>query len=325
MIISHARATLRGTHGLILRRVWEGDMKILVVGGTGLIGGHAALRLKSVGHDVEITARKPAAAGSALTELPFHRIDYVNEPADHDLLARFAAVVFAAGNDVRHIPRDGDEDTHWRRANSEAVPRVLAAAKQAGVRHAILIGSFYPQAAPHLIAKNSYIASRLAADEGARALADETFHVVVLNAPFVIGHVPGLVVPVCQAMANWALGRIPGVERFAVAGGVNVISTDTLTDAIVGALAHGRNGKAYLIGDENLTFRDYFGLFFKAAGDLDPLDVRDQEHPFLPDSAILAGRGRTIFYETLPAEVAELNYRQHDVARTIAMIVATNK
>ena len=66
-------------------------------------------------------------------------------------------------------------------------------------------------------------------------------------------------------------------------------------------------------------------MFFAAAGDLEPLDVRDQEHPFLPDSAILAGRGRTIFYKTNPAEVAELNYRQNDIARTIAMIVAANK
>src|SRR6202011_1693581 len=119
MIISHEQATPRGTHrGSILRRAREGDMKILVVGGTGLIGGHAALRLKSVGHDVEIAARRPAAAGSALAELPFHRIDYVNEPADRDLLARFSAVVFTAGNDVRHIPKDADVDIHWRRANS---------------------------------------------------------------------------------------------------------------------------------------------------------------------------------------------------------------
>jgi nucleoside-diphosphate-sugar epimerase len=300
-------------------------MRILVVGGTGMIGGHAALRLKSVGHAVEIAARKPAALGSALTELPFNRIDYVNEPADRELLARFDAVVFCAGNDIRHIPQDGDQDAHWRAANSEAVPRFLAVAKRAGVRHAVLIGSFYAQAAPHLVTKSSYVASRLAADEGARALADETFHVVVLNAPFVVGHVPGLVVPVYQAMANWALGRMPQVGRFAMAGGVNVISTDTLSDAIVGALERGQNGKAYLIGDRNLTFQDYFGLFFAAAGDSAPLEVQDREHPFLPDAAILAGRGATIFYQTAAAEIAELNYRQNDVARTVATIVAANK
>ena len=32
-------------------------MKILVIGGTGMIGGHAALYLKSQGHDVTVAAR----------------------------------------------------------------------------------------------------------------------------------------------------------------------------------------------------------------------------------------------------------------------------
>ena len=52
-------------------------MKILVVGGTGLIGGHAALYLKQHGHDVTIAGRKPAAAGSALAQLRQVQGDYV--------------------------------------------------------------------------------------------------------------------------------------------------------------------------------------------------------------------------------------------------------
>jgi len=299
----------------------EESMKIIVIGGTGMIGGHAALRLRSLGHEVSIAARKPAAEGSALTGFPFHRLDYVEDEPDGQLLSGFDVVVFAAGNDVRHLPPDSNEVAHWQRANSLGVPRFLAAAKAAGVRHAILIGSFYPQAAPHLVEKNSYVASRLAADKGARALASDDFHLVVLNAPFVIGHMPGLVVPMFHSIALWALGRMPQVERYIIAGGVNVISTDTLTDAIVGALARGQNGKAYLIGDENLSFQDYFGLFFKAAGDDRPLGIRDREHPFLPDSAILAGRGATIYYEPDQAEVAELGYRRRDIERTVRLIV----
>ena len=34
-------------------------MKILVVGGTGLLGGHAALYLQALGHDVTLAARSP--------------------------------------------------------------------------------------------------------------------------------------------------------------------------------------------------------------------------------------------------------------------------
>ena len=39
-------------------------MKILIVGGTGLIGGHAALHLQSLGHEITIAARNPPPAAT---------------------------------------------------------------------------------------------------------------------------------------------------------------------------------------------------------------------------------------------------------------------
>ena len=51
------------------------------------------------------------------------------------------------------------------------------------------------------------------------------------------------------------------------------------SDAIEGALARGANGRAYLVGDENLTFRDYFGAFFQAAAARNQADTDfDQAH-----------------------------------------------
>ncbi len=52
-------------------------MKILVVGGTGMIGGHAALRLQRKGHRVAIAGRRPALAGTPLTDLEFLQLDYI--------------------------------------------------------------------------------------------------------------------------------------------------------------------------------------------------------------------------------------------------------
>lgn len=295
-------------------------MKILIVGGTGMIGAHAALRLRDAGHAVVIAARKPAPEGSAPAQLPFKALDYVNDTPDTAWLSQFDAVVFTAGNDVRHVPEGSSMDAHWERANSEAVPRFLAQVKAAGVPQAILIGSFYPQAAPHLVAGNPYIASRKAADERSRALADDTFRIVSLNAPIVLGHVPGVPTPAYEAYVLWAQGLLPGAERFAIAGGCNVIGCDTLTDAIVAALDRGRNGKAYLIGDENLTWKRYLELFLEAVGDTTPLEVRDQEHPLLPDFMLFAGRGGSIYYDVDPVDMEELGYRRNDVARTAKLI-----
>jgi nucleoside-diphosphate-sugar epimerase len=298
-------------------------MKILVVGGTGLIGGHAALHLAEFGHEVSIAARKPAPGGTPMTKLPFLQGDYLAEDFTTRQLAGFDALVFAAGNDIRHVPQGVDEAAHWQRANAEGVPAFFRKARDAGIGSAILIGSFYPQATPHLVGKSAYVRGRKLADDGARALNTKDFRVCSLNAPFVAGVVPGLVVPGFAAHVSYALGRIPQVPAFAIPGGVNFISTDSLSEAVSGALARGEPGKAYLVGDENLSFADYFGELFRAAGRSEPLEVMDREHPMLPDSVIYAGRGSTVYYEPDATETKLLGYRRNDVRRVLRKIVET--
>lgn len=294
-------------------------MKIIVVGGAGMIGGRAALYLDAKGHDVTIAGRNPPVPGTPLAQLPFQRIDYVGMDFDRDALATFDALVFAAGNDVRHQPQDvGDQ--HWHDANSVGVPRFFAAAKAAGIGRAVNVGSFYPQVAPELAATNAYVRSRKESDEGVAALADDSFVALSINAPFVVGAVPGLVIPMFAAYTQYAEGRFAPMPEFAPPGGTNFISTQSLAEAIEGGLLRGEAGASYLVGDENMTFEDYFGAFFDAVGRERP-PVRDEEHPMLPDSAIFFGRGSTLFYETDPRVVELLGYRRDDVVPAIREIV----
>lgn len=297
-------------------------MKILVIGGTGLIGGHAALFLQQQGNTVSIAARKPPAAGTALAQLDVLLRDYVAGDFTRDDLARFDAVVFAAGNDIRHLPPGTDEAAHWERANVEAVPRFFALARAAGVRRAVLVGSFYPQVAPQLIDTSPYVRSRHLADERVRALASADFQVCSVNAPFVVGSLPGLRNEMFAAYTRYAEGKLPGLPVYGPAGGSNFISTQSLSEAIWGALQRGRAGHAYLIGDENLTFADYFAAFFRAAGHAQPVPALDDAHPLLPDLAIYTGRGNIVTYEPDPAELALLGYRRGDVQRAVNEVVA---
>lgn len=289
-------------------------MKILVVGGAGMIGGHAALRLAKSGHAVTIAGRNAPAAGTPLAALDFLKLDYINDapPAE---LADFDALLFAAGNDIRHVPKGADFFAHVTHANAVALPRFFAAARDAGIGTAINIGSFYPHVAAELMRDNPYMQSRQAAHEGMRALADDAFRVISIDAPFVVGAVPGLST-MFAAYVQYAEGKFPGMPIFAPPGGVNFVSTDSISDCVETVLTKGENGKAYLIGDENLTFQRFFGEFFTALGkDVPP--VIDQEHPMMPDGAITWGRGNSLFFETDPAETALLNYRHNDVLRTV--------
>ncbi|MBA5770466.1 hypothetical protein, partial [Escherichia coli] len=88
-----------------------------------------------------------------------------------------------------------------------------------------------------------------------------------------------------------AQGQFAGLPVYGPAGGSNFISTQSLSEAIWGALQRGEAGKAYLVGDENLSFADYFAAFFRAAGNPQDVPSLDQEHPLLPDMAIYTGRG----------------------------------
>jgi dihydroflavonol-4-reductase len=293
-------------------------MKVLIVGGVGMIGGTAALYFRDKGHDVTLAGRTPAPEDSPLAEFPFVRIDFIANDTGPDVLGAFDTVVFCAGNDPRH--NKSMDDAHWVKANSEAVPAFFASLRDAGVKNAINVGSFYPQAAPELVDKHPYVASRKAADDGVRALNRPGFRAISVNAPFVVGSVPGMRGGLISAYTKYAKGKM-GIEEFAIPGGVNLISARSLVEAIGGAIERGEGGKAYLVGDENLTFQEYFGAFFEAVGRTAP-PVIDKEHPLFPDDTLFQGRGNTLYFEPDADEVALLGYRRNDVVAGIKEAVA---
>lgn len=298
-------------------------MKILVVGGTGMIGGTAALYLKGKGHDITIAGRRPPEETTPLKDLPFIAGDYIEGTFTKEQLGQFEAIVFTAGNDIRHMPPGMDMSRfyeHCHNANSIAVPRFAREAKEAGVRAFIHVGSFYPHIAPELVATNGYIRSRKDAAEGVTALADDSFHAISLDAPFVVGCVPGKSDAMFQAYVQYAEGKL-GIPPFGPAGGTNFISALSLAEAIEGALERGKNGKIYLVGDENLSFAKYFELFFRAVGNNAEVPSLDQEHPLLPDAALYTGRGNTVSYEP-DADATALGYRRNDIARAVGEIAA---
>lgn len=296
-------------------------MRVLVVGGTGALGGHCACHLASLGHDVTIGARNAAHPETAMAAMPLLKGDYVAGDFTADRMAGFDWVVFAAGNDPRHVPADADFAAFLHKANHEAVPTFFAACREAGVKRAVQLGSYYHQAAPHLLEGNYYIQSRQAACEGARAEGRPGFDVISVNAPFMVGSVPDLPSAIFEPYTQWARGLIP-IPAFAPPGGTNFMSFLSLSEAITGALERGEPGKAYLVGDENLCFRDYFQLFFDAVGSEVSVEERDAELPLLPDIAIPQGRGNWVRVDPDPAEVALLGYRRNDVANAIGEVVA---
>ncbi|KAF4956401.1 hypothetical protein FSARC_11604 [Fusarium sarcochroum] len=298
-------------------------MNILVVGGTGMIGGHAALYLQSKGHQVTIAGRRHPDSVPLLAALPFIKADYLKQDLTRDQLSTFDAIVFTAGADARHVPTGVDPGTYLLEANGTAVPNFAALARSAGVKYFVHIGSVYPHILSDLVENNAYIRSRKLAAEGVANLSTSTFKATSLDPPFVVGTVPGMDVPFFQAYVQYAEGKFP-IPPSAPRGGLNFISAQSLSEAISGALMNADEvaGRTILVGDENLTYAQYFDKFFQEVGHKEgTVGAKDGEHPMLPRSALFAG-DQVMTYETDPKDVRILgNFRRNDIDRTIKEIV----
>ncbi|EME51076.1 NAD-dependent epimerase/dehydratase family protein [Rhodococcus ruber] len=298
-------------------------MKILVVGGTGMIGATTATLLQQLGDDVTVAARGPVPSASPVAGLPVSAGDYTVPTFTAEQLSVFDGIVFAAGQDVRHKPRESDDERFWRDTQSAGVPRFAALAKEAGVRHFVQVGSYYHQLDERFADGNPYVAARKEADEQTRALADDSFVACTLNPPSIIGAVPGPSSERYRRFVSWAAGNEPQIPDFAPPGGTNYMSAESLAHAIAGALRNAEPGAAYLVGDENLRYREFFQRLVDAAGGGRTIVERDEPHPLLPDAAIMQGRGNTLSYEPSAETLRVLGYPRGDCTRAIHALVNT--
>jgi dihydroflavonol-4-reductase len=290
---------------------------ILIVGGTGLTGAHAALHLRDLGHNVTLMSRS-APEAACLQDFEHLAADYVTDTLPLEALGRFDQLVFAAGADIRQLPPAADEAAFYEKVNVQAIPHFFERARDAGISRAVYIGTFYPQVVPDKIYSSVYVRSRHLSDEAVRALSSTSFEVCSLNAPFILGYVPGIAVPHLEVLVQYAAGRLEGVPVLAPAGGVNHIASRSMSEAIAGALECGEGGRAYLVGDENLSWKDYLEMYFDCVGKPTQLEVSTEEHPLFPDLMLYAGRNAVISYEP---DNGELGYSRGHVRTTIEELV----
>lgn len=294
-------------------------MKVLVVGATGLTGATTAHHLHQRGHEVTLMSRNKHNI-AALQGLTHIQANYIEDDIAPAQLEGFDWLVFAAGADLRVLPENEDPAAFFKRANAEAVPRFFQTAKAAGVKRAVYLGTYYPQVVPEKIATDAYVNSRDKADKGVRELSCDSFVVCSVNPPFIIGTFPGVVDAHLAANVQYVSGQIEGLPVVAPAGGVYHITAQSLAEAIEGALLRGESGKAYLVGDEYLSWKDYFEQFCAAVGKPQDLEVITDEHPIVLDMILYAGRNAVVKYAP---DNEPLNYSTDQISAAIVDVVKT--
>ena len=294
-------------------------MKTLVVGGAGFVGSATTLHLHDKGHEVTIMSRSRPKPGSRLDELPFVAGNYIEDDfSDGRMLEGYDWLVFCAGSDMGNYSEGaaGSQAEFFEKANVEALPRFFEAAKRAGIRRSVYMGSWYSYVAPQVIERNAYVRSRHLSDAAIRALSSPDFNVCSCALPWIVGHTPGVAVAHWDAVTKLAMGKREGVPEVAPVGGANFMSSHSIAQCMLSGLERGESGKSYLVGDENMSWKDFFELWFAEAGRPRDLPVA-RGNLLVPDFTLDYLDFGSTDYEPPATETALLGYDRGVIRQTV--------
>ncbi len=251
--------------------------RVFIVGGTGFLGYHAAQEFLSKGWGVTALglpptlsvvegAARPPSLYPAAVKVILQNLDAASDKELLALLRGHEALVFAAGLDDRYTPKK-PAYPKFHKANVESLTRLLTLAKQARVKRAVVLGSYFAHFSRlwpdlKLGERHPYIRSRLEQEKAAASIPG--LDGMVLELPYIFGAMP---------IPGWKPLWMPLVKYmrsspviFYMKGGTACISARTVGRAIVAAVERGEVGKCYPIGQENLTWTQMLSRLAAADG-----------------------------------------------------------
>ena len=249
-------------------------MNVLLIGGTGFLGYHAVKELTKRGHQISILALPPLPAEGLFPVETKILLADLNTLSDEEVLKSLRgqdAVVYAAGADDRITPKAPAYPFFFKH-NVEATRRLITLARQAGVKKAVVLGSYFvyfDRIWPKLKLKehHPYIRSRVEQEKAAIEAGGKDMSVCILELPYIFGSMPGRK-PIWKPLITY-IRSTPVV--FYTHGGTNCISVEHIAESIAGALEKGRARASYVIGDENLTWVEMLRKICRSMGREKPI------------------------------------------------------
>lgn len=250
---------------------------VLVTGANGFLGRHLVAELLRRGYPVRALVR-PGSAGAASPLPALHTLPLavyegdLTQPATvagaaHGCGAIIHAAALAQVNPARH-------PAVWA-ANCTGTETLLHLARRAQVGRFVYVGTAnvfgfgtkqHPgnETRPYAGQRYGldYMASKHAATSRVQRAATEWgLPAVLVHPTFLLG--PGDAKPTSNALLlELYRGQLPGYP----AGGKNYVHVRDVAVATVNALTLGRVGESYILGNENLSYREAFALMADVLG-----------------------------------------------------------
>lgn len=264
-------------------------MKVFMIGGTGLLGSAAARIFVDRGNEIKTLALPPLPEGAPIPEEMEIEFQDANKLSDEEVIERmkgFDIFVFATGVDER-VEFPAPVYDAYKKFNINPLERFLPLAKKAGMKGAVVCGSYFAWLAKDrpdmdLCAKHPYIRSRIEQEKVCEKYADKNFDVSVLELPYIFGTQPG-------RKPVWVI-LIEQLQRFEKmpftmypAGGTAMLTVRQVGEALVGAaekgLAAAEKGEAgfnaYGISCVNMTWREFLKIVYRAMDGIEDRKIMD--------------------------------------------------
>ena len=234
-------------------------MKILVTGGTGLLGRNIILMLQEQGHDIVLLLRNPHKFNIKDEKIRIVKGDVLKISDIEKAIAGCEVVIHAAADTVQNHSSIDDY-----KVNTLGTKNILNACKKKNIKKVIHVGSAgyfgygtlenpgrennpirYPSN------KSFYLLSKLHAQMLVQDYS-RSGHIVTISPTFMIGSLD----------FGPSSGKIilMGLKKFIFCppGGKNFVHVEDVATACINAVDYGKSGENYIIGNENLSYYNFF-------------------------------------------------------------------
>lgn len=251
--------------------------KVLVLGGTGLLGHATVEELLSRGYEVKSLSLPPMpenfSFSSDKVENMFADLNDLSDAEVLEILEDVDGLIYAIGADERIVP-DAPSFSFFYEANVLPTQRLARLAAKSGVESFVVFGSYFAEFAERFtdveLRKEGYPATRLLQEQVAFAEGEGKMRVSSLRLPYIFGTMPGRI-PLWKMFTDLVKGR----ETYPVLkGGTVMVTVKQVAQAAVGALEKGQHRKTYAIGNINMKYKEFFEMIVEALGQEDTTTIQ---------------------------------------------------
>lgn len=212
--------------------------RVLVTGGTGVLGSELVQRLAAAGHTVRVMSRRPAPAGKR-PELEWAQAQLLPPEGLAEAVAGVDAIAHCASSPLRKA----------REVDVDGTRRLLEAAREAGVSHFLYISIVGIERIPL-----PYYKVKLAAE---KAIEESGVPYSILRAP----QFHPFLDRILANLLRFPVGFVPGFAKF------QLMDAGEVADRMVAAIAAGPGGRLPDIGGPEVrSASDLARAWLKARG-----------------------------------------------------------